>query len=212
MLLFSLLQNPLILVGWLLGLIIAITVHEFFHAFTAEKLGDPTAKYLGRLTLNPLAHLDPLGTLFLLFVGFGWGKPVPYNPGYIKSGKWGELLVALSGPISNLVLAFIFAIPYRFAIHSGVDVTVAPWIIITQTIVELNLFLAIFNILPVPPLDGSKILYLFLPENSKRYLDRVGPYFIIGLFLIIFVLKIDILSYFFTPVFHWLKYLVNSFP
>src|SRR3989344_8174720 len=100
-------------VFFLVALVVAITVHEFAHALAATNLGDPTARAAGRLTLNPLAHLDPMGTILIFLVGFGWGKPVPYNPSFVKRGRWGEMLVAIAGPISNLLLAFLLALPGR---------------------------------------------------------------------------------------------------
>jgi len=212
MLLISLFQNPIILIGWILGLIIGITIHEFSHALAANKLGDPTARFQGRLSLNPLAHLDPLGTIFLFLVGFGWGKPVPYNPNFVQKGKWGEFLIALSGPLSNIVLAFIFALPYRLYVACGMDVTTSIFIAITQTIVELNLILAIFNLLPIPPLDGSKIIYLFVSEETKVYLEKIGPFILIMIFIVIYILRINLFTFVLTPLFNWFKYLVNIFP
>lgn len=157
------------------GLIIAITIHEFSHAFVADHFGDPTPRSFGRVTLNPLAHLDPLGTLMLFIVHFGWGKPVPIDP--YNLSKREEIYVALAGPLSNLSLAIIFAIVIRF-------LPLPPFYIFIQT----NIVLAVFNLLPLPPLDGSKILLNLLPEaHSLRWQQAFDQYGVIILALILFL-------------------------
>jgi Zn-dependent protease len=147
------------------GLIIAITIHEFSHAFVADYFGDPTPRSYGRVSLNPLRHLDPLGTLMLFVVHFGWGKPVPIDP--YNLSKREELLVALAGPASNLVLATILAIILKFFPLS-----------IIYVFIQTNVFLAVFNLFPIPPLDGSKIFLNLLPEaqsvNWQQAFDQYG--------------------------------------
>ena len=161
---------------YLLGLVIALTVHEFCHAFTADYLGDPTPRSQGRLTLNPLAHLDPLGTIMLILAGFGWGKPVSIDPYNFQKPKRDELLTALSGPVSNLVLAIIFSLIFRFLSFP-----------ILIPFIQINLILGIFNLLPLPPLDGSKVLLNLLPQNIyhrwQPELDRYGPILLLLLFI-----------------------------
>lgn len=144
----------------IISLLIAITVHEATHALIAYKLGDSTAKIAGRLTLNPLAHLDPLGTIAMILIHFGWGKPVPVNPNNFKRPALDNFLVAISGPASNLIMATISGLVLR--ISAGVPVIFAFF----ATLAILNVFLAIFNLLPIPPLDGSKIWNLVLSQES----------------------------------------------
>ena len=166
--------NPVQLVGLLLsapGVLIAITFHEFAHGYAAYKLGDNTAKNEGRLSLNPLDHLDPIGTLLLLVAGFGWGKPVHVNPrNYTRkmSMEKGEAIVSLAGPLMNFILALIFTLIYcaiyKFAGISFITSNIGGIImlLITSTI-SINIGLGVFNLIPLPPLDGSKIIMPFLP-------------------------------------------------
>ena len=159
------------------GVLLAITFHEYAHGLVAYKLGDNTAKDEGRLSLNPLAHLDPIGTLMLLFAGFGWGKPVNVNPSnYTRkiSMEKGEALVSLAGPLMNIILSIIFAIIY-FAIYKFANVTFLSstvgtvlMLLISATI-SINVGLGIFNLIPLPPLDGSKIIMPFLPYKAKEW-------------------------------------------
>lgn len=160
-----------------ISLIIAITIHEFFHAFAADKLGDPTPRSMGRLSLNPLVHLDPLGTLALFFVRFGWGKPVPIDSYNFKNPRRDEIIVSLSGPLSNLLLAAICAFLLRFI----------PLVIIFY-LIQINLMLGIFNLLPLPPLDGSKIfLNLLSVEKSIIWQEAFEKYGMILIFILIFL-------------------------
>ncbi len=169
----------------------SIAIHEAAHGWVAYKLGDPTAKYEGRLTLNPLKHLDPLGSIFfpvftLLATGgrgpvFGWAKPVPINPYNFKDQRWGELKVAIAGPASNFLLAFISGGLIRFSSGLGITFLIYPLSIVVLS----NLSLAIFNLFPIPPLDGSHILLSLIPESAyeaKQFLHRNG-----FLLLIIFI-------------------------
>jgi Zn-dependent protease len=153
----------------IIGLIIAITIHEFSHAFIADHFGDPTPRAYGRVSLNPLVHLDPLGTFMLIFAHFGWGKPVPIDP--YNLSKKEEMLVGLAGPLSNFILAVSIAIVIKF---------IAPSFIsnILSMFVQINLVLGVFNLLPVPPLDGSKIFLNLLPEEQsiewQKAFDQYG--------------------------------------
>jgi Zn-dependent protease len=209
-------SNIYALIGLIMGLVIAISIHEFSHVYSANKLGDPTAKNRGRLTLNPLAHLDPLGTFFLIIAGFGWGKPVPINPNNFKNPKKDQLLTALSGPLSNIIAAFIFALPYRYIIMTGADLSLldSSFLTITHYIVDINIILAIFNLLPIPPLDGSDIIRVILPENWFRIFEKIGPPI---LFILLFLeltsfANLNLFSKIFSPLIEGLSYLVRVFP
>lgn len=172
--------NPSELIGLLLsapGVLIAITFHEFAHGYAAYKLGDNTAKNQGRLSLNPFAHLDPIGTLMLLVAGFGWGKPVEVNPrNYTRkmSMEKGEAIVSLAGPLMNFVLAIIFTLIYyaiyKFAGISFITSTVGGIImLLISSTISINIGLGVFNLIPLPPLDGSKIIMPFLPYKAKQF-------------------------------------------
>lgn len=167
----TLFSDPFIFMAWVIALLIGLTVHEFSHAWVAYKLGDPTAKYAGRLTLNPLSHLDPFGTILLFLVGFGWGKPVPFNPYNLKNQKYGPALVAIAGPLSNFILAIIFGLLLRFLIAQEAS---QGFILLLTYIVFLNVILAVFNLVPIPPLDGSKLLALFISPSLNQTLERYG--------------------------------------
>ncbi|MBI4652991.1 site-2 protease family protein [Candidatus Kuenenbacteria bacterium] len=199
--------QPLFAIVTLLAIIYALTVHEFFHAFAATFLGDNTAKDLGRLSLNPLVHLDVVGFLMLLLVGFGWGKPVPFNPNNLKNHKWGSAIIAFAGPLSNIVSCFIFLgvlkylIPFFNLSPSDLLIYFLNYLII------INIVLAIFNLIPIPPLDGSKILFAVLPnqfENFKISLEQNGPYILIGLLVLDNLFNIGI----FNTLFNWIISLI----
>jgi len=171
-------------------LLVAFPIHEFAHAFAAYRLGDSTARLFGRLTLNPLAHFDPIGgsmlaITVLLGSGFGWAKPTPVNPRNLEGGRWGEAIVAAAGPLSNLVLAVAGAIPLRFILATGLDVPFLGNVLIL--FVEINLLLMIFNLIPIPPLDGSGVLFAFLPPQTAWQLRPIlSQYGIFLLLLLIF--------------------------
>lgn len=176
----------------MISILMGFTVHEFSHALVADKMGDDTPRTMGRLTLNPLAHLDFLGTVFLLLAGFGWGKPVIVNPNNFENPKVDNLTVSLAGPISNLVLAGVAGLIYRF-FH--LPTLLDSFLII---FVFYNLVLMIFNFLPIPPLDGSKILGLFLPENVYYSLQQYGMFLLFG--LIVFSSFIPIIPFIMNKV------------
>ena len=147
-----------------------MTVHEASHAISANRLGDDTSRLLGRTSLNPLVHLDPIGTIFLFLVGFGWGKPVPVNPNRFKNPILDEVIVSLSGPTSNIVLALFFGLILRiFSQYFSISLN-----LLITIIVAINLRLAIFNLLPFPPLDGSKLLQIFMPFNQYIKIQQYG--------------------------------------
>ena len=184
------------------AVLIAITFHEYAHAFAADRLGDDTPRRQGRLTLNPLAHLDPVGSIMLVFAGFGWGKPVEINPRNFNrtvTMSKGEAIVSIAGPLMNFVLAIVFSIIY-FAI-----VKFAPTFIFTQlgaiiiTLIQItimiNVGLGVFNLIPLPPLDGSKVLSHFLPYSAKDWFSRYSQVFYI-VFVVLWITGIagDIIS------------------
>ncbi len=179
-------------------LLVGFPVHEFSHALAAYRLGDSTAKLFGRLTLNPIAHFDPLGGILLALTflgsqgafGFGWAKPTPVNTRNLEGGPRGEAIVAAAGPISNLVMAVAVALPLRFIIHSPELATQVPLIVIQvlDTFVWINLILMVFNLVPIPPLDGSKVLFAFLPPRlAYQYRPILEQYGFILLILVFFL-------------------------
>jgi len=212
--LLGLLSNFNTLIFFIVALIIAITIHEFAHAWTATKLGDPTAKLSGRLTLNPLSHLDPLGTIMLFLAGFGWGRPVPYNPNFIRSA-WGEVIIALAGPVSNVLVAFLFALPGRIYLW---QVGVSPegnLFRFLAVVVTINVLLATFNLLPIPPLDGSKLLYLILDKLSFGRVDlmafeRIGPMLLLAIIFAERVFNVNIIFRILEPVIFVINWIVGS--
>lgn len=157
-------------------LLVGFPVHEFSHALAAYRLGDSTAKLFGRLTLNPIAHFDPLGGILLAVTfigsggsfGFGWAKPTPVNPANLQGGHRGEAIVAAAGPLSNLVLAAVAALPLRYILSSPSIAEAVPNLVIQTlaTFVFINLILMVFNLFPIPPLDGSKVLFALLPPQT----------------------------------------------
>lgn len=176
------------------GVLIAITFHEFAHAFVADKMGDDTPRLQGRLTLNPFAHMDPVGTLLLLFAGFGWGKPVQVNPknytGKLTIDK-ADALVSIAGPVMNLVLAFVFSLIY-YAIYKFAEISFLMsttgqviMLLINYTVI-INVGLGIFNLIPLPPLDGSKVIKPFLSYNAKQWFSDNEKIFYI-IFIIIWI-------------------------
>lgn len=183
-------------------LIMSVIIHEFAHGYSAYILGDNTARLKGRLTLNPLKHLDPFGSIILPLLllltnsGFviGWARPVPYNPANLRNGKWGNIIVSISGIVANIFIAVLFGLLIKFATVFGLPaysfdpILMHPFYKIASIIVLMNLVLALFNIIPIPPLDGSKILFSFLPARLRYievFLERWGIFLL--LFFIIFL-------------------------
>ena len=170
------------------ALLIALTIHEYAHARTAYALGDPTPRFMGRLTLNPVAHLDPIGLIMLWLFKFGWAKPVPVNPSYFKDGRKGMIYVSLAGPGSNILTAFVAA--FLVSLLAKFHLLASPWYEILQLTYIYNLVFAVFNLIPIPPLDGSKVLMSLLPGRhayAMQNLEQYGPFILIGLVYIGFI-------------------------
>jgi len=182
MLLFQL--SPAELAGIAVALIVGITFHEFSHAYVADLLGDHRPRALGRVSLNPVAHIDPIGALFFLVAGFGWGKPVPVNIGALRPGRIGMAFVSAAGPIANVAVAVAAAIVYRVLDIAGVGGLTLD---IFNAIVFFNLLLAIFNLIPIPPLDGYNAVLAFLSPRNAMTVQRYAPYGILVLLLLVFI-------------------------
>ncbi|OIO51957.1 hypothetical protein COY93_03300 [Candidatus Uhrbacteria bacterium CG_4_10_14_0_8_um_filter_58_22] len=189
----------------LLALYVSLTVHEFSHALSAYLQGDRTAQRSGRLTLNPLAHIDPVGTVLVPLLGalsgfplIGWAKPVPFNPHNLRNSRWGSVAVALAGPISNFVMAFVFLGLLRLAVINFALPQSNLLVVFLFLLVTVNVVLGIFNFIPVPPLDGSKLLHALLDAPQYRSLlitlETRGPLILMGLILIDFILPVSILG------------------
>ncbi len=190
---------------WILAIVYGITVHEFSHAFAAVSLGDPTPERQGRVTLNPMAHIDITGMLFLVIVGFGWGRPVEFNPHNLKHPRRDGSLIAIVGPLSNFLSAGIFALLGSMYVHAtgaGPENLLIQFLIL---LVVINVGLGVFNLLPIPPLDGSRLLVALLPDygayyDFKVWLERTGPFLLLGLLIIDRVLGINIFGFLFNLI------------
>lgn len=200
------------------GVLIAITFHEYAHAWAAHKLGDDTAKSQGRLSLNPLKHMDPIGIAMLLFLGFGWGRPVEIDSRNFNrniSVRKAEAIVSIAGPLANFILAIVFSAIYgaliKFNALTSMDTRTALTIItILQSIISINIGLGVFNLIPLPPLDGSKVLSYFLPYNARNWFENNQQIFYI-IFLIIWITGIagTIISPAITSIYYGLMKLVS---
>ena len=208
MLISTLFSDPTIFLVIILSLIYALTIHEFSHALAATYLGDNTAKFSGRLNLNPLSHMEFFGTLMLLFAGFGWGKPVPVNPYNLRWRRWGTAFVALAGPLSNFISVAIFA---------GIVNVLSNFVPAGSLVFDflfylifINFILGIFNLIPIPPLDGSKVLFAILPshfDDFKRKFSVNGPWILVILIILDNFVGINI----FGRIFNWFIGLLSYF-
>lgn len=173
-------------------LVFSVVAHEVSHGYMAQYLGDPTARLAGRLTMNPLKHIDPVGSILIPIVTalmpggfvFGWAKPVPYNPYNLRDQKWGDAKVALAGPLTNLGIAFIFGMFLRF----GGDSIAGSMVSMIQLIMLINIFLGVFNLVPIPPLDGSKVLFNALPLRYRYVGDYLERYALVLILVFAFFL------------------------
>ena len=209
------LSDPNKLLGLIISIpavLIAITFHEFAHAFAADKLGDDTPRRQGRLSLNPLQHLDPVGSLLLLFAGFGWGKPVEINPRNFNrniSMEKADAIVSIAGPLMNLFLAIIFTLIYcaivKFAPNILIGTTGGAIQLLLMSIVSINIGLGVFNLIPLPPLDGSKVIMPFLPAKVKSFfIEREQIFYIVFVILWITGLAGYIISPAITFIYKWI--------
>jgi Zn-dependent protease len=194
-----LLKNPFEFLLIAVPLLYSIIFHELAHGWVAYQMGDPTAKSLGRLSLNPLKHLDPIGTLMLFLVGFGWAKPVPVNFNQLHDKRKGMILVSAAGIATNMMLAFGALFLLRLQSHSPSSISGE----LLYYFAQINIILAAFNLIPLPPLDGSKILMGFVPSNVRNFLSRLEPY---GFFIIIVLLYTGMLN----PVIYFFRWLILS--
>ena len=175
--------NPILYLMVAVAVLLGFSIHEYFHAQAAYSLGDPTAKNAGRLTVNPLAHFDPFGTLLIFIIGFGWGKPVPFNPYNLRNQKWGPALVGLAGPSSNFLIALMVGFLLRF-----LELSNPALIAFFSIFIWINLTLGVFNLLPIPPLDGSHIFLTVLPSSFEKLklILQTNPFLIIIALLFMF--------------------------
>ena len=193
-------------------LLVSFTIHELAHGYTSYRLGDPTAKLAGRLTLNPIKHIDPIGALLLLVSRFGWAKPVPINPGYYKNKKAGIMLTSFAGPLSNILLAILFTALFAVSdiYFTGYSITAFQLIVfrLMYRFIEINILLAAFNLIPIPPLDGSKILFSLLP--NRIYHQYILPYEGYGMFVILALSLTGLLLIILQPLVSFLVSIVNN--
>lgn len=201
-------SDPLSFVIVAAGLVISVTIHEFAHAFVADKLGDPTPRYQGRVTLDPRAHLDPLGTIAILLIGFGWGKPVQFDPYNLKDPKKDTALIALAGPASNILLATLLSLVIGVFNLQGLAVG------ILLPLIFINVMLAIFNLVPVYPLDGSKIAQAILPKEIaleyELFMSRYGNLVLLALILPLFGSR-SAISQLISPIIEFVVTLLSNF-
>jgi Zn-dependent protease len=179
-------SNPLLFVIYFISILIAITIHEFSHAFAADYLGDPTPRLQGRLKLNPLVHIDKIGMLFLLFFGFGWGKPVQFDPYNLKDPRRDAAIISIAGPGSNFVLAIILALLIKLFMLLQLNFLIVIGSLIFIPMIKMNIILGVFNLLPIHPLDGFKIVEGILPEEKAHEWNQLQRYGMLFLLLLIF--------------------------
>lgn len=194
----TLIGNPPVGISLLAGLIIGITIHEFSHGFIAYRLGDPTAKLEGRLTLNPQSHIDPLGALAILFFGFGWGKPTPFDPFNLKNIKRDSALISVAGAVSNFLLAAILSLPYLIAYYTNsTNETIYTIYLYLSPFIGINVMLAVFNLIPVAPLDGFKVLAGLLPRDWYEEFIQTEKF---GIFILLIMLFTGIIERILLPI------------
>jgi Zn-dependent protease len=186
------------------ALLIALTIHEYAHARAAVAMGDPTPRYYGRLTLNPIPHLDPIGLIMFWLFSFGWAKPVPINASNFNNWRKGMMIVSFAGPLSNMVVAFLTMLMVEVMGRFGYSPDYAVSLVFYE-IIHLNLLLAVFNLIPIPPLDGSKVLMGLLPWRHVSVLERIEPY---GTFILIALVSFNVIGAIVGPVYKGLGQLM----
>jgi Zn-dependent protease len=186
--------NPMLALVWLIAVFFSLTVHEFAHALVGTLRGDGTAERAGRLTLNPLAHIDPMGFIPLILFGFGWAKPVPFNPYNLKSPKWDSVLIALAGPFMNLLMAGAAAFTIRFLVGSEIITSLNLLVVFLFLFLLLNLFLMFFNVIPIHPLDGSKLFFALF--DAPRYANLRNLVAVRGPQVLFFLVIFSLLTHF----------------
>ena len=187
------------------GLLIALTIHEYAHARVAVWLGDDTPKIMGRLTLNPIAHLDPFGLIMLWLVKFGWAKPVPINPNNFENPRKGTILVSLAGPCANIIMAFLVAI--IFAVLSKLQLLSGGLEIVLSLTYLYNMNFAIFNLIPLPPLDGSKVLASLLPGRQAYMFEKIEPY---APFILLALFYLGLIRIIIEPFYNVLNFIISQ--
>lgn len=197
-------SSPPLALAWILAILFSLTIHEFSHALVGKLKGDHTAEREGRLTLNPMAHLDLFGFIPLLLFGFGWAKPVPFNPYNLKNPKWDSVLIALAGPGSNLIIAAVCSVAFRVLLEGGLS----PYSLLTAFLfflILLNLFLALFNVIPIAPLDGSKLFFALFDapkyEQLRNFVAFRGPQILMFAVLISLFTNFNIFFFISTPAY-----------
>lgn len=193
-------SNPLLFIILAVLLLYSVIAHEVAHGWVAHLFGDDTAKWSGRLTLNPVSHIDPVGALMLFFVGFGWAKPVPVNYSRLQNSRWGLFCVSLAGCATNILIAVLAIFLLQFDGIKGIPVVSD----ILPVVARINIILGAFNLIPIPPLDGSKILMSFLPEEAQMNLAQLEPY---GFFILAFLLFTGLLN----PVINFMQGVIYVF-
>lgn len=197
--------------------LLSLTVHECAHAWMAERVGDPTARYLGRVTLNPIPHIDPVGTILFPLIAFtsgallfGWAKPVPFNPLNLRDRKWGEILIAAAGPLSNVILVAIFFIlaktVFQTSLANSLGDMATPVAKLMYVGIMMNITLAVFNMIPVPPLDGSKILMNLLPDTIAEPYSQIPDW--AGFIVLILLMQVGFISALIDPIEQFVRYLL----
>jgi len=194
------------------ALLISLSIHEFGHSWVAYKLGDKSQKALGRLTLSPFAHIDPMGFIFILLFRFGWGKPVMIDDRYFKNRAKGNMLVSLAGPAFNILLAILLTVVLKLLWVFGITpetITSSVGEILYYMLniaIQFNIVFAVFNLLPLPPFDGSKVLYYFLPYKGKQFMNSIETY---SIWILIFLLWTGLYSYIILPAYMGVAFILN---